>query len=74
MAKKDFIHKKFPLICLVLSLSLFVLSMTDFIGTGNLKKTVSRTEERVAERIGTLNEIIDQTLATNPCPDLFTVG
>ena len=66
MTKKDFIHKKFPLICLVLSLALFVLSMTDFIGTGNLEKTVSRTEERVAERISTLNEIIDQTLATNP--------
>ena len=66
MTKKDFIHKKFPLICLVLSLALFVLSMTDFIGTGNLEKAVAKTEERVAERISTLNEIIDQTLATNP--------
>lgn len=66
MTKQDFIHKKFPLICLVMALAFFVLSLTDFTGNGNLKKTAARTEEKVKERIGALNGLINQTLSTDP--------
>ena len=66
MSRQDFIHKKFPVICLVLALALFVLSLTDFIESGNLEKTAKKTAERVEERIDELDELVSQTLATNP--------
>ena len=66
MNKQDFIHKKFPLICLVLALALFVLSLTDFVGTGNLENAAAKTEDNVKERIAALNDLINQTLATSP--------
>ena len=45
---------------------LFVLSMTDFTGTGNLEKAAARTEENVKERIDALNGLINRTLSTDP--------
>lgn len=66
MSRQDFIHKKFPVICLVLALALFVLSLTDIIESGNLEKTAEKTETRVKKRLDELNELISQTLATNP--------
>ncbi len=70
MSRQDFIHKKFPVICLVLALVLFVLSLTDFIESGNMEKTAKKTAERVEGRIDELDELLSQTLATNP----FTSG
>lgn len=66
MTRQDFTHKKLPLICLILALALFVLSMTDFTGTRNLEKAAARTEARIKARINTLNELINQTVKTDP--------
>lgn len=40
--------------------------MTDFVGTGNMEDTIARTESEVKDRINELEEIIDQTLSTDP--------
>lgn len=66
MTRQDFINKKFPLICLVLALALFVISLSDLSGTGNLTKKAEKTEQKVRERISELNSLVNQTLATDP--------
>jgi signal transduction histidine kinase len=66
MTRHDFIHKKFPLICLVLALALFVLSMTDISSPGSLAEKVEETEENVRERISALNSQISKTLSVDP--------
>ena len=70
MTRQEFINKKFPLICLVLSLAIFVISLTDLSGTGNLNEKAEQTGEEVSERISALNSLINQTLATNPAEKL----
>ena len=66
MTRQDFIHKKFPLICLVLSLVIFTLSLTDFSGIGDLEKTASDTEDEVKGRIEALNSLIVNTISGDP--------
>ena len=66
MTRNDFIIKKFPLICLVLSLVIFILSLANIGGTGNLERVVSRTEDKVEGRIKALDELIQSTLSTDP--------
>lgn len=66
MTRHDFIHKKFPLICLVLSLVAFTLSLANMSDTGNLERTVSNTEAELNGRIEALNSLITQTLAEDP--------
>ena len=66
MTRNDFIHKKLPLICLVLSLVLFTISLTDTTRVGNLEKTIEKTADRISDRIEALNELISSTLSTDP--------
>lgn len=66
MTKQNFIYRRVPLIGLILALVIFAISLTDFTIKGNLEKAVSRTGNRVAERIEALDELISQTLATDP--------
>ena len=66
MTRNDFILKKFPLICLVLSLVIFILSLANIGGTGNLERTVSKTENKLQARIEALDELIHNTLSIDP--------
>ena len=66
MTRNDFIHKKLPLICLVLSLVIFIISLTTSSNTGNLNDTIERTEKRVQQRIEALNSLIEETLSIDP--------
>ena len=66
MTRHDFLHKKFPLICLVLSLVVFTLSLTNMSDTGNMESTVSKTEDKLNGRIEVLNSLIARTLDTDP--------
>ena len=66
MTRNDFIIKKFPLICLVLSLVIFILSLANIGGTGNLERVVSRTEDKAKQRIEALDELIINTLSSDP--------
>lgn len=66
MNKRDFIHKKLPLICLVLSLSLFVVSMTGIGNSKNVQEIAERTADKVEKRMAELDEHINVTLASDP--------
>lgn len=66
MTRHDFILKKFPLICLVLSLVIFILSLANIGGTGNLERTVSKTEDKLQARIEALDKLISNTLSVDP--------
>lgn len=45
---------------------IFILSMTNISGAGNLERLVSKTEKRLEKRIEALNSLISKTLATDP--------
>ena len=62
MTRHDLIHRKLPLLCLVLSLVIFTISLANLGGTGNLERAVSRTEDKAKERIEALDELIPRLL------------
>ncbi len=66
MTRHDFIHKRLPLICLVLSLVIFAISLTNITSIGDLEETVENTEEKVEGRIKALNSIVNTTLSSDP--------
>ena len=66
MTRHDLIHRKLPLLCLVLSLVIFTISLANLGGTGNLERAVSRTEDKAKERIEALDELIISTLSSDP--------
>ena len=66
MNKKDFIQKKLPLICLVLSLSLFVVSMTGIGNTKNVPAIAKRTAGKVEARMAELDNHISSILSHDP--------
>ena len=66
MKKPAALIKRLPLICLVLSLITYVLSMTDVFNGGNIEEAASDTSEKVAERLSELNSCINSTLASEP--------
>ena len=66
MTRQDFTHKRLPLICLVLAMVLFAVSLTDFTSMGNVDKAATRTASKVSERIEALNKLIRSTLVTHP--------
>ena len=63
MTRHDFIHKRLPLIGLVLSLVIFIISLTNNSGSASLRETAEKTGKRTAERIEALNEAIENTLS-----------
>ena len=63
MTRHDFIHKRLPLIGLVLSLVIFIISLTNNSGSASLRETAEKTGKRAAERIDALNEAIENTLS-----------
>lgn len=66
MNKKDFIQKKLPLICLVLSLSLFVVSMTGIGNTKNVPAIAKSTAGKVEARMAELDNHISSILSHDP--------
>ena len=60
------IYKKIPLVCLVLSLAIFVLSMTNIVGGGNIEKAAEKTTKEIYEKIDKLDRAIKSTLAKEP--------
>ena len=66
MTHKDFMHKKFPLICLVVSMTIFVISLISSNNIGNLERTVSRTQDRIKKRIEAVDAVIQQTITCDP--------
>ena len=66
MTGRDFTHKRLPLVCLVLALVIFTISLTNSSNSSNLEKTAMKTGERVERRINALNSLIESTLATDP--------
>lgn len=66
MKKISSLYKRLPLICLVLSLAIFALSMTNIFSGSNLKNATDKTSEKVKERIADLNSAINRTLSSNP--------
>ncbi len=66
MSKQDFIHKRLPLIILVLSLILFAISMTGNISTRDEDRIAERIADRIQDRMDVLDRIISQTLSTHP--------
>ena len=66
MKKTSALYKKLPLICLVLSLAIFALSMSDILERGNIERAAEKTSEKVAERIAKLNSAVNKVLSVAP--------
>lgn len=60
------IYKKIPLICLVLSLAIFVLSMTNIVGGGNLDKAAEETLTKISSKLQVLDNSVNEILAQDP--------
>ena len=66
MKRKSALYKKLSLICLVISLAIFALSMSDILEKGNINRAADKTSERIAERISELNSAISKVLSIAP--------
>ena len=66
MKKPTALYKKLSLICLVISLAIFALSMSDILEGGNINRAADKTSEKVEERISVLNSAIRKVLSTAP--------
>ena len=66
MTRHDFIHRRLPLICLVISMVFFSLSLTNIVSSGDLKEATENTSDKLEERIEALNDLISKTLSSDP--------
>ena len=64
MNTKDWLHKKLPLLALLLALLLFVLSMASN-DVGDTDKTARDTAERIEKRLAILDSYIEKAQATD---------
>ena len=60
MNTKEWLHRRLPLLALLLSLVLFVLSMASGNSDGNTETVVKKTASRIGKRIEILDRHIDQ--------------
>ena len=72
MNTKDWLHKKLPLLALLLSLILFVLSMASGNSDGNTETTARKVAARIEKRIEILDKNID--LAKNVEEDEYMIS
>ena len=64
MKTRELLHKKLPLVGLVLALSFFVLSMASSSSVGDIEKVADKTASRIEKRLAVLDGYIRLAMET----------
>lgn len=60
------IYKRVPLLCLVLAMAIFVLSMTNIVGGGDIDKAAEDVADKINGKISELDDAVSQVLSKSP--------